>query len=91
MYYSFGTSQTVFSAFHGSNVPAVATLRRKRRSTTIPNAKKMFEEVSKHDFVIKPLSLGCRQLKKKKSSQQNVIMIIIIISVIIMMKYSIYN
>ena len=46
MYYSFGTSQAVFSAFHGSNVPAVATLRRKRRSATVPNAKKMFEEVS---------------------------------------------
>ena len=47
MYYSFGTSQAVFSAFHGSNVQAVATLRRKRRSTTIPNAKKMYEEVSR--------------------------------------------
>ena len=37
-------SQTVFSAFAGS-MSHVATLRRKRRNSTVPNPKKMFEEV----------------------------------------------
>ena len=38
-------SQTVFSAFAGSmSASAVATLRRKRRHSTVPNPKKMFEE-----------------------------------------------
>ena len=39
-------SQTVFSAFTGSSVNAVATLRRKRRQSSIINAKKMYDEVS---------------------------------------------
>jgi hypothetical protein len=37
-------SQTVFSAFTG--VGAVATLRRKRRTSAVINPKKMYEEVS---------------------------------------------
>ena len=38
-------SQTVLSAFAGSmSASAVATLRRKRRHSTAPTAKKMFEE-----------------------------------------------
>ena len=40
-----GNSQSVFSAFAGLNASAVATMRRKRRSSTIPNPKKMYEEV----------------------------------------------
>ena len=39
-------SQTVFTAFTGMNASAVATLRRKRRTSTVINPKKMFEEVS---------------------------------------------
>ena len=43
-----GNSQSVFSAFAGFNASAVATMRRKRRSSTIPNPKKMYEEVRYH-------------------------------------------
>ena len=37
-------SATVFSAFTGSSVNAVATLRRKRRQSSIINAKKIYDE-----------------------------------------------
>ncbi len=41
-----GNSQSVFTAFAGPNATAIATLRRKRRTSTVPNPKKMFDEVS---------------------------------------------
>ncbi len=41
-----GSSQNVYSAFSGVNASAIATMRRKRRTSTIPNPKKMYEEVS---------------------------------------------
>merc|ERR1712226_1814796 len=45
MFQSYGSSSSVFSAFAGGmNATAVATLRRKRRSSALPNPKKMYEE-----------------------------------------------
>lgn len=51
-----GNSQSVFSAFSAMNATAVATLRRKRRSSTIPNPKKMFDEVKYFILVLLCLS-----------------------------------
>ena len=45
MYYSYGSSSTLFSSFGSHSVPSVATMRRKRRNSTVPNPKKMYEEV----------------------------------------------
>ena len=42
-----GSSQSVFSAFSGANSSVVATLRRRKRSSTVPNPKKMYDEVNK--------------------------------------------
>ena len=41
-----GTSQSILSAFSGTHLSSMATLRRKRRNSAIPNAKRMFDEVS---------------------------------------------
>lgn len=40
-----GTSQSILAAFSGSHHNSMATLRRKRRNSYVPNAKRMFDEV----------------------------------------------
>ena len=42
-----GNSQSVFSAFSNISAGSMATMRRKRRVSTLPNPKKMYEEVRK--------------------------------------------
>lgn len=47
VYSNYGTYQDVFSAFGNTSVSMFATVRRKRRSAALPNAKRLYEQVVK--------------------------------------------